>query len=145
MNEDQKRQFDAWESMRDHAWREFEEKSGAEWRLSFGIWAALLASAGALIAAGTATVAIIRQQVTPCVIVLTVLVVVIHATFLYWVHKKLQSARCYLFEAQEEMRKLLKTPSKQHKRSIWQQVPIYVEFVITILLAGIFLVVFMYS
>lgn len=146
MTEDEKRKFDAWESLRDHAWREFEEKSRSEWRLSFGIWAALLASAGALIAAG-ATVASFRQQVTSSVIVLAVLVVVlVQAVFLYWIQTKLQEARGYLSKAQDEMSTLLGAPNQPHKeRSIWGQWPMYVELVITILLVGVLFVVLKYS
>jgi ferric-dicitrate binding protein FerR (iron transport regulator) len=146
MTEDEKRKFDAWESLRDHAWREFEEKSRAEWRLSFGIWAALLASAGAMIAAG-ATIAKFRQQVPPCVIVLALLVVVVvQAGFLYWIQIKLQETRGYLSKAQDEMRKLLGATNEPHnERSIWGQCPMYVELVITILLVGVLYVVLKYS
>lgn len=147
MTEDEKRRFDAWESLRDHAWREFEEKSKAKWQLSFGIWAALLASAGALIASGTATIKEFRQQEYSYLIVLVMLALVVIAdvAFLYWIQRRLQKARDYLSDADIEMRKLLGEPSERHDRSILKQIPLYVEAFITLLLAGVFFVVFRYA
>ena len=140
MDEDNKRSFEAWESIRDHAWREFQDKARAEWRLSFGIWAALLAAAGALIGTGRT-----GSGVVPPVIAWIIVggVVVAHASFLWWVQIKLQSARAYLSEAQEQMRSLLSVSGgKDSRRRIWKQVPMYVELGISILLAGVLIAVF---
>jgi hypothetical protein len=139
MTEDEKRKFDAWESLRDHAWREFEEKTRVEWRLSFGIWTALLASAGALISADGQTIGGLIEQVALWVIGVVVLT---HAAFLYWIQKRLRSARDDLYKAQVQMRELLNAPTEPPPRSIWKQVPMYVEFGITILLVGVLGIVF---
>lgn len=147
MTEDEKRKFDSWESLRDHAWLEFEEKSRAKWQLSFGIWTALLASAGALIASGTKTIANIRALECSHLLVFGALLLVVigDAVFLYWIQEKLQKARELLSNADIEMRNLLGASSQPHVRSIWKQVPMYVEFGITVLLACVLFVVFNYS
>ena len=140
MTEEEKRKFEAWESIRDHAWREFEDKARVEWRLSFGIWAALLAVAGALIGTGQ-----IGSGVVPMGVAWIIVgsVVVTHAIFLYWVQTKLQNAREYLSEAQTQMRDILGGGKRDDpERSIWKQVPMYVEFGISILLAGALICVF---
>jgi len=139
MTEEEKRKFDAWESLRDHAWREFVEKSSIEWRLNFGIWAALLASAGTLLAAQKKIPGLLLLLVAPMVIVL---VLIGHAAFLIWVQTRLQEARGDLDEAQDQMRKLINAPDKQRaKRSVWKQAPMYVGLAITVLLLGVFLIV----
>ena len=147
MTEDEKRKFDAWESIRDHAWREFEDKSRAEWRLSFGIWAALLASTGALIASGHSTAANLIKNVSLCWFAFFALVIVLgHVGFLYWIQRKLQKAREFLFHAHVVMRYLLDgTVVESEDRKIWKQVPMYVESGITILLVIIFYFVLRYS
>lgn len=147
MTEEEKRKFDAWESIRDHAWREFEDKSRAEWRLSFGIWAALLASASALIASGHSTIESLMKNVPPCWFVIPALVIVIgHFAFLWWIQSKLQGARNYLSEADTEMRKLLgSSEPKQKKRRVRNQFPLYIEIFITILLIFILGFVLRYS
>ena len=50
MDNEVKNQFDALAAFRDHAWEEFQEKSGVEWRLSLAVWAAILSAAGAVLA-----------------------------------------------------------------------------------------------
>lgn len=76
------------------------------------------------------------QHVPMYVFILVALVIVFsHAVFLYWIQRKLKEAREFLSEAQSEMRELLKAPIKKLEvRSIWRQVPMYVECGITILL-----------
>lgn len=147
MTENEERKFNAWESLRDHAWKEFEDKSRAEWRLSFGIWAALLATASALLASGQSTVASLRQHVLPCLNLFIALVIVLaHFGFLYWIQRKLQKAREVLSEANDEMRKLLGAPNKPiDDRSVWSQYPMYLECGITILLVTVLSLVFQYS
>jgi len=139
MTEEEKRKFEAWESIRDHAWREFEDKVNAEWRLSFGIWAALLAAAGALIGTGRTCSGVVQSAIA---YIIVSGVVVAHAFFLYWVQTKLQRAREYLLEAQRQMRSILNVGDREELRSIWKQVPMYVEFGISILLAGVLVCVF---
>lgn len=147
MTEDEKRTFSAWESLRDHAWREFEDKSRAEWRLSFGIWAAVLASASALIASGKPSVGNLVNQLPSCTFIFFSFFIVLgHIGFLYWIQTKLQDTRKILTEAQDEMRKLL-SASKQdsEERSICKQVPMYVEASITSLLLAVLYVVLKHS
>lgn len=146
MTEDEKRKFDSWQSLRDHAWREFEEKSRAKWQLSFGIWGALLATAGALIASGAKTIDRFRTQECSHFVVVAGLwaVVIAHAMFLLWTQAKLQKARERLSLADGEMRKFLGDSSEPYNRKIWTQAPMYVELSISALLAYVLFVVFQY-
>jgi small-conductance mechanosensitive channel len=145
LTEDEKRKFDAWESIRDHAWREFENKSRAEWRLSFGIWAALLASASALIASHQPLAVNLMKEWSCALAFLAFAILLGHFYFLYWIQTRLQEARESLSEAQGAMRHLLEDEKPQPPRSIWEQVPMYVEGFITILLIVVLYVVLKYS
>ena len=68
-----------------------------------------------------------------------------HFYFLYWIQTRLQEARESLSEAQGAMRHLLEDEKPQPPRSIWEQVPMYVEGFITILLIVVLYVVLKYS
>lgn len=146
MTEGMKRKFDAWESIREHAWREFEDKSRAEWRLSFGIWAAVLASASALIANENLLGNYLMKQWPSWVFVVALGIVLGHFAFLYWIQTRLGEVRGILEQAQAEMRTLLgaRAPTLK-KRSNWKQLPMYIEVFITILLIVVLYVVLKYS
>ncbi len=116
MEENIKRKFDAFASIRDHAWREFKDKAKAEWRLSFGIWTALLAAIGALITSK------LKLPINVCILsAVLVFIVILHGYFLYWVQCKLDSARIILHECQTEMRKYLDLSVNSYERNKWKQ------------------------
>jgi len=153
MTEDEKRKFDALESLRDHAWREFKHKSRAEWRLSFGIWAALLASMSVLIASNKPLVGNLMEDWLCELKLLAVAIPIGHIYFLHWIQIKLGEARDILNEAQNGMGEMLGAGSlttKLHNkltkpRSNWKQPPLWIESGITILLVVMLYVVFKYS
>lgn len=141
MNEDSKRNFDAWTAMREHAWREFEDKARAEWRLSFGIWAALLASAGALIGASTISKPPAFKYGAPIILIV---LIIAHAFFLRWIQRKLEGARKYLWEAQGQMRKCIDISYKQgqfERSPWWKQPSLIVQLMITVVLACVLWIV----
>jgi hypothetical protein len=96
--------FDAAVSIRDHAWKEFEHKSAAEWRLSFAIWTGMLVSAGAVIAAKPFD----RIAEWPWVVVpLFLLLVFAHFLFLRWIQNKLAEIRDVLWAAHARLVRLV--------------------------------------
>lgn len=109
MNEKDKRAYDAFVSIRDHQWKEFEEKTRLEWRLNFGIWAALIASTGAAIKANESSLGG-NDEIKVVISVVVLLVLILHYVFLHWVQNNLKLCRKFQYEAEGEMRKLLKLP-----------------------------------
>ncbi len=143
MGEEPKSPFYALESMRNHAWSEFQEKARIEWRLSFGIWAGLLAGTGAVLSAE-------HLRRTDWLLYLTALAVfvvfVVHARFLLWVQGRLARSREFLREAQSRMQDLLdlKTKSGGNRRPNWMQPSLQVQLAVT-LLAGSMLLLVVYA
>jgi len=135
MEEEIKRRFDAFSSVRDHAWREFEDKSKAEWRLSFGIWAALLALGGTLLTKNSKYINMYVLSISLALIVL------LHGWFLYWIQCKLDNARIILHETQMAMRKILGLTTHSYKRKIFKQPALYVEIIITLIIAVLLVIV----
>jgi hypothetical protein len=78
--------------MADDRWREYESKSQAEWKLSYSVWATLLAATGGLLTK-TEGLLVCRSTLLLIVIVFAVLALIVHWWFLDWVHKKLGSLR----------------------------------------------------
>ena len=135
MEEQIKRTFDAFASVRDHAWREFEDKSRTEWRLSFGIWAALLALGGTLLTKNPKYINISVLSIS------LTLVVLLHGWFLFWIQCKLDVARKILHETQMEMRKILGLSTHIYKRKIFKQPALYIEIIITLIIAVLLVIV----
>ena len=135
MNDDAKRAFDAWASFRDHAWHQFQEKARVEWRLSFGVWGALLASAGAILG----TTGVTRTSLLEWSSIVAVLVLlVVHARFLWWIQQCLGQGRASLREAEQHMLALLEAerPVGPDRGATWKQPSLQVQMAITVLLGA---------
>lgn len=142
MDEDTKRKFDSLMSHRDHVWAEFGDKVRAEWRLSFGIWAALLAGAGTILSAESLK----RPFWLPWVAGATVItLLVLHLRFLLWIQRTLEKARKTLREADCAMRDLagLSKLNSQERSSGWRATSLQVQLGITLLLGGALLIAVM--
>jgi hypothetical protein len=86
MDENAKRAFDALHALAEQAWRDWDHKSRHEWRLSFAIWAALLAAAAARLQTSI--------EIPVWVVVLAgAFVFLFHALFLRWIQKTLDAFR----------------------------------------------------
>lgn len=141
MNETDKHMFDAWAAIKKHEWHEFENKVRAEWRLSFGIWAAILASTGALIGAELRIQPTIFEYVALLVLIF---VIVLHTIFLRWIQQRLKETRDNLSEAHSKMRQCLDPTYEQKKftrTSWWKQPSVIVQFMITIILVCVLWIV----
>ncbi len=135
MIDDPKVRFDALVTLRDHAWKEFQDKSAAEWRLSFGIWAALLGAAAAVIAAKEFRPAGGWQAILPAILFV---LLGLHGWFLYWIQTKLAAARTLMRVAHEEMWGLAVREQQIAERDPWYEQPtMWVQLFITFLLAAV--------
>ncbi|MBN1806388.1 MAG: hypothetical protein JW837_14160 [Sedimentisphaerales bacterium] len=134
MNNDDKNEYDAWTCLRDHAWHEFEEKTRTEWRLSFGIWAAVLSSAGAVLSADQLKGS---TGFTLSAYLAVVIIIYIHARFLAWIQSCLSNSRDVLRQADTSMRGLLHQDPRilGPRRPAWRQPSVQVQMLITILVS----------
>jgi hypothetical protein len=124
-----KTRFDALHALSEQWWRDWDHKSQGEWRLSFGIWAALLASAAA-----------VTKSLVPIPLVLAIVagatVVTVHVMFLMWIHGTLRENRAHMRVCQKEMAKLAGLELKDEGwRPVFRKVSFLVQGVITLLLA----------
>ncbi len=140
MKEKDKRTYDALVSVRDHQWKEFEEKTRLEWRLNFGIWAALLTSTGAVIKANECSLSG-SEEIRIAIAIVVFLVIILHYSFLHWIQGSLKLCRKFQHEAEGEMRKLLSLPPEifSERKPAWKQPTVIVEMLISILLGTILL------
>ena len=144
MDNEVKNQFDALAAFRDHAWEEFQEKSGVEWRLSLAVWAAILSAAGAVLA--TKGFDAPTEAVTISGLVLLA-VGGLHLWFLHWVQRKLGEARVSLSESQGMMRELagLPTTAASPRGSPWKQPTLYVQLAVTVLVGCVYIAALIYK
>lgn len=144
MKDEVKNQFDALAAFRDHAWKEFQDKSGAEWRLSLAVWAAILSAAGAVLS---------RDGFKPPTGAVPVSGLVLlsvgglHLWFLHWVQRKLGEARRFLSESQARMRELAGLPATpvSPRGSPWKQPTLYVQLAITVVVGCVFIAALIYK
>jgi len=131
----QKREFDALQALQDQSWSEFQEKSQVEWRLSFGIWSAMVAAIGGILAGKAAEVNI--APLKPLVACLFSILLGLHLWFLIWVQQRLQEARENLRIVRQEMWNLLDLVQpgvERNERKIYKQPSLYVQLGITCVL-----------
>lgn len=137
MDENAKRIFDAWATLLNQAWQEYQDKVRAEWRLSFGIWGALLATIGTVV--GDSGMSRIEQHITcPTYVAATLGIVIIigQFCFLYWIQKRLHDARHAMWECQRQMRPMLsaKEPKEPELRPL-EHLTLWIQFGITVVLS----------
>jgi hypothetical protein len=131
MEENTKREFDALHALSEQAWRDWDHKSRHEWRLSFGLWAALLA----------ASAAILQTTFRPplaAVLVGGIIALVLHIVFLAWIQGRLREYRSEYLELRARMPAPV-TPAKPTGRGrSWCESPsVWTQAGITLLLVGI--------
>jgi hypothetical protein len=85
--------------------KEYKAKTAVEWRLSYGLWAALLGAAGVIVAHGDK----LDDLKIPGYMVwgLAVVTSLSHAMFLGWIHWRLREYRGKLRTGQDELRNVL--------------------------------------
>ncbi len=79
MNEDEKRKFDALETLRKGAWDSFDKRRPFEWKLCFSLWAAFAAFLGTVLRGEPSF------KSTTVAIGVTSAAIIIGALHLYWV------------------------------------------------------------
>lgn len=90
-----KDRLDQLAKLADDRWREYENKSNAEWKLSFAIWGAMLAAAGTLLSSSStiASCQLTKAQGVASAIVFSFVALFLHHEFLEWVHTRLRARR----------------------------------------------------
>jgi len=100
VKEEHKRRYDALYVASEQAWRDWDHKSKAEWKLAFSIWAALLASATAVAKAEI----VLPWQAVGCV---GLGIVALHFVFLFFIQGRLTAYRDKIMMIQNGMYGLL--------------------------------------
>ncbi len=139
MKVDQKRQYDALQTLEEQSWAEFKEKTQLEWRLSFGYWTVLVTAIGSILA-GKAADQTFSLPVSILVVICTFLLL-LHMWFLQWIQKSLGITRRYLYKIRIKMFNIvgLKMPDPS-RETWWKQPSLYIQLGITIILLGVLFV-----
>lgn len=129
MNEDDKRKFDSLHAISEQSWRDWDHKTRGEWRLSFGVWVALLAA--------IATVGKTEVEVPWIAVGLVALaIVLVHLNFSRWVQTMLTICRTNMQRSQAAMYQLAALQRVPQVRKPWsKQVSMWTQASITVLLA----------
>jgi hypothetical protein len=138
MTGDESRDFDALSKLTDQAWREWDHKSRAEWRLTFGIWGALLAAAAAVSKAEVQLPWLVGA-------IMGFIVLVVHWRWLFWMRKVLNYYRSAMEHAVTRMCALAILPEvekeRRHKtKALWHP-SIQTQLIITLILVLILVLV----
>jgi hypothetical protein len=132
MDENAKCQFDALHALSEQAWRDWDHKTRHEWRLSFGLWAVLLAASAALL----------QTTFRPGLIVVLLAgaaVFLVHVVFLAWIHSGLRRYRKEYLALRARMPAAVRPDAPTGRDRCWFQSPsVWTQAVITVLLIVIF-------
>jgi hypothetical protein len=132
MDDKAKSQFDALHALSEQAWRDWDHKTRHEWRLSFGLWAALLAASAALL----------QTKFCPglsLVVLAGVVVFVLHVIFLRWMQGRLRAYRKEYLALRARMPALVRPESPSGRERCWYASPsVWTQAGITLLLIAIF-------
>jgi hypothetical protein len=129
-------QLDHLAKLADDRWREYESKSQAEWKLSYSVWATLLAAMGALLTRSEG-VLVCRSTFMLIVITFGVFAFIVHWWFLNWVHKKLGSLRNEMNQILDRRRKLLNVDGSAQADAESGRESLRVQLCITVLLGAL--------
>jgi hypothetical protein len=141
---DEGKRCDLLKYLGDDRWREFELKAQQEWKLSIGIWSALVVGIGILFK-GEAKDITHFPKITLFITaaLLLSLIVFSHFKFLLWIQTRMNQLResmNYIDTAILSFAGIAKAPSKNApNRSRWRQPPMYVQIGITALLGLLFI------
>ena len=117
----------------DHNWREFENKVSLEWKLSFGLWGALIAI---LYAIYEKKIEVKDESIF--FISAGLLIIVLHIWFVIWIQTCLKKHRSRLHEFRSILLKkinILDYP--KFKRGIINQPTVVIQITITIILVSL--------
>lgn len=135
MDEKAKSEFDALLALSEQAWRDWDHKTRHEWRLSFGLWAALLAASAALLQAK------FRPELT-LVVVAGIAVFLLHVVFLAWIQGKLREYRKEYLALRARMPAQARPEAPRGRQRCWCESPsVWTQAGITLLLIGVFALV----
>jgi len=129
---DDKAQFDALHALSEQAWRDWDHKTRHEWRLSFGLWAALLAASAAVLQSS------FRPPFT-YVIAGGIAVFVLHVVFLAWIQGRLKEYRKEYSALRSRMPAPVKPETSAVHDGCWCRSPsLWTQATITLLLIAVF-------
>jgi hypothetical protein len=132
MDDEAKSQFDALHALSEQAWRDWDHKTRHEWRLSFGLWAALLAASAALL----------QTTFRPgpvLVVVAGIVVFLLHIVFLAWIQGRLREHRKEYLALRARMPAPVRPDAPSGGDQFWCKSPsVWTQAGITLLLIGIF-------
>ena len=132
---DEKAQFDALHALTEQAWRDWDHKTRHEWRLSFGLWAALLAASAAVLQSN------FRPPFT-YVIAGGIAVLALHLVFLAWIQARLKEHRKEYLALRSRMPAPVRPETPVAHERCWCQSPsVWTQAGITLLLIAIFAIV----
>jgi hypothetical protein len=139
MDGNAKSQFDALHALSEQAWRDWDHKTRHEWRLSFGLWAVLLAASAALL----------QTTFRPglmFVVVAGLAVLVVHVVFLAWIHRGLREYRKEYLALRARMPTAVRPDAPTGRDRCWCESPsLWTQAGISLLLIVIFALVAMSS
>ncbi len=139
MNENDQRQFDALHKLSEQSWRDWDHKTRHEWRLSFGIWGALLASC-ALATKVTVGVSIVA------LIPVGVVVLSVHVFYQRWLQRALNQYRRQDHEYQGKMCRLVGLEVRElSQRAWWRHPALWTQTTITALLVLVAILIWLSS
>lgn len=128
MDENSKHLFDSFHKLSEQSWRDWDHKSRHEWRLSFGIWGALLAACAAKAKVTVSVPAIVPFSVGA-------LVATTHVFFQWWIQRALTQYRNGFWDSHARMREIVALPVEVPSRRPWWRHPsVWTQTTITLLL-----------
>ena len=122
----------------DDRWREYDSKSQAEWKLSYGIWAALLAATGALLSRPFPN-SFSCSWLLPAASSFVAGAFIVHCLFLVWIQRKLRALRLEMNPILKRRRKLLNLSSNEPEGDKSGWISMFVQLSITALLGALLL------
>lgn len=132
MDEDTKRTFDSLHALSEQEWRDWDHKTRHEWRLSFGLWGALLAASGALLSTDYRPSGI-------AISLIGALVIVLHVGFLAWIQTRLRDYRRAYLALRNRMPESVTPPELTSSDSSWYaSLSLWTQVIITLLLILVF-------
>jgi hypothetical protein len=137
MDRNDKSQFDALYALSEQAWRDWDHKTRHEWRLSFGLWAALLGASAAALQTP-------YQPPLTAVVLGGVIVLVVHVVFLAWIHRRQGEYRNEYLALRARMPAPARPEASTGRERSWCESPaLWTQACITLLLIVVFAVVAM--
>ncbi len=114
----------------DHNWREFENKVSLEWKLSFGLWSALIAI---LYVVYDKKIEIGGESII--LVFAALLIIALHIWFVIWIQYCLKKHRSRLHEFRSKLlREIGIIDYPAFKRNIFNQPTVVIQVTVTIIL-----------